>query len=302
MLLRIWKHLKAWRRITVGPFALIFRLDRAVRVTPNSPERVGMFRSANTSQDVNIKAELAGRLVRIEQPARIALIVGVGPGFGYALALRLARDGLFVVLASRNAAYLDLLVDQIRRDGGRACAYGCDATMERSVRELFALVEAEHGVPHLVVYSVQHFGPGQTIDIEVPAFEDSWRHNCLGAFLVARAAGRVMLPKAEGTVLLVGSTSSLLGRAGHLNLAVGKFGQRALAQVLARELWPRGIHVAHVVIDADIDEGDGDHDGQPHSDPHHIAQVIMDVYRQPKTAWSSEVDVRPWNERFWEHC
>lgn len=299
MLLRIWKHLKTWRRITVGPFALIFRLDRSVRVTPNSPERIAMSRPGSVWQDANTETKLAERL---ERPARIALIVGVGPGFGYALALRLASDGLFVVLASRNAGHLDLLVDQIRRDGGRACAYGCDATMEQSVQELFALVEAEHGVPHLVVYSVQHFGPGQAIDIEVPAFEDSWKHNCLGAFLIARAAGRVMLPKTEGTILLVGSTSSLLGRAGHLNLAVGKFGQRALAQVLARELWPRGIHVAHVVIDADIDEGDGDHDGQPHSDPSHIAQVIVDVYLQPKTAWSSEVDVRPWNERFWEHC
>lgn len=301
MLSGLWKRLKMRRRITLGPFALHFRFSRAVRVTPNSPERIFLARSENRARTAG-SAMSPGGGVAVDRSDRIALIVGVGPGFGYALALRLASEGLFVILASRNAAHLDLLVDQIRDKGGRACAYGCDATMERSVAELFALVEAEHGIPHLVVYSVQNFGPGQALDVELPAFEDGWRHNCLGAFLVARAAGRLMLDGEEGTILLVGSTSSLLGRAGHLNLAVGKFGQRALAQVLARELWPRGIHVAHVVIDADIDEGEGVLDGQPHSDPAHIAQVVLDVYRQPRTAWSSEIDVRPWNERFWEHC
>lgn len=302
MLLRFWKQLKTWRKISFGPVAVIFRLDRAVHVTPNSSRRACSTRSTSAAQAVNADSESMALRGMLDRPQRIALVVGVGPGFGYALAHRLADQGLLVVLASRNATRLDPLVDQIRSQGGKACAYGCDATMEKSVQELFALVEAQHGVPDLVVYSVQSFGPGETMDIELPAFEDSWKHNCLGAFLVARAAGRAMLPRAEGAILLVGSTSSLLGRAGHLNLAVGKFGQRALAQVLARELWPKGIHVAHIVIDADIDEGDGDHDGQSQSDPNHIAQVVIDVYRQPKTAWSSEVDVRPWNERFWEHC
>ena len=88
----------------------------------------------------------------------------------------------------------------------------------------------------------------------------------------------------------------------HLNLAVGKFGQRALAQVLSRELWPAGIHVAHVVIDADILETDSFDDRHPHSDPGHIAQSVLAVHRQPKTAWTSEMDLRPWNEKFWEHC
>jgi NAD(P)-dependent dehydrogenase (short-subunit alcohol dehydrogenase family) len=102
--------------------------------------------------------------------------------------------------------------------------------------------------------------------------------------------------------VFVGSTSSLIGRAGHLNLAVGKFGQRALAQVMARELWPRGIHVVHAVVDADIAEEPLQAATTPQSDPSHIAAAILALHRQPKTAWTSELDLRPWNERFWEHC
>jgi NAD(P)-dependent dehydrogenase (short-subunit alcohol dehydrogenase family) len=157
-------------------------------------------------------------------------------------------------------------------------------------------------VPDLVVYSLQWCGPGLAIEIEAPAFEAAWRHNCLGAFHVCRAAARQMIKRGTGTLILVGSTSSLLGRAGHLNLAVGKFGQRALAQVLARELWPKGIHVAHVVIDADISEDPADHPQEVRADPDHIAEAVLAVHRQPSSAWTSELDLRPWNERFWEHC
>jgi NAD(P)-dependent dehydrogenase (short-subunit alcohol dehydrogenase family) len=119
---------------------------------------------------------------------------------------------------------------------------------------------------------------------------------------VAREAARAMVPLARGTIILVGSTSSLLGRAGHLNLAAGKFGQRALAQVMARELWPQGIHVAHLIIDADIHEGEERPDGGPQTAPEHVSEIVVSLHRQQSTAWTSEMDVRPWNERFWEHC
>jgi NAD(P)-dependent dehydrogenase (short-subunit alcohol dehydrogenase family) len=174
--------------------------------------------------------------------------------------------------------------------------------METSVKSLFSLVRANHGAPILVIYSLQSFGPGEVVDVEVAAFEDGWKHNCLGSFLVARTAAREMLPQAEGTIVLVGSTSSMIGRSGHLNLAVGKFGQRALAQVLARELWPKGIHVAHVVIDADITDDQTNADEEAHADPWHIAEVVLNLHNQPRTAWTSEIDIRPWNEKFWEHC
>jgi NAD(P)-dependent dehydrogenase (short-subunit alcohol dehydrogenase family) len=198
-----------------------------------------------------------------------------------------------VVLASRNAKRLDALAETISAAGGMAVAYGCDATSEDSVGELFKHVRAHHGVPSLVVYSLQSFGPGRTIDIELPAFEEGWKRNCLGAFLVSREAARSMLPLKRGTIVLMGSTSSLIGRAGYLNLAVGKFGQRALAQVLARELWPNGIHITHLIVDADINEGAETETDAPRADPEHISEVILSVHRQASTAWTSELDVRP---------
>lgn len=317
MLQGLWRNLKRLRKIRLGPIALAFKFERATSITSNSRHRLtsALSRHKNWVQSLPAPAddrELAApqRAVQLHESTRLlahgagelALIIGVGPGFGYALARRLASEGMAVVLASRDAHRLDALASEIEATGGISFAYGCDATCERSVTELFAHVKKLHGVPNLVVYSLQSFGPGQAIEIELPAFEDGFRRNCLGAFLVAREAARSMLPLNRGTIVLTGSTSSLIGRAGHLNLAVGKFGQRALAQVLARELWPKGIHVAHLVIDADIHEGVDSDEGAPQSDPNHLAELVVSLHRQPNTAWTSELDARPWNERFWEHC
>ena len=285
---QLWKTLKRWRHIGIGPVGLHLKLERRVKV----------LQSRASSDDAPVSAPGA---VAVGKAGGYAVIVGVGPGFGHALAHSLAGEGMGVVLVARNADRLSALVDAIKAKGGSAFAYGCDATHESRVLALFTMLAARHGVPALVVYSLQNFGPGDAVDIELSAFEDGFRHNCLGAFLVARSAARAMLPVASGTIILVGSTSSLIGRAGHLNLAVGKFAQRALAQVLARELWPQGIHVAHLVIDADIKE---DETAVPYTQsyPDHIAQALISIYRQPRTAWSSEIDLRPWNEEFWQHC
>ena len=310
MLRDIWNDLKRWRKIYLGPVSLVFKFETSVNVTRNSRHRLKnawrrqqKWMQALPPQPISVSPQTVLRASEVnELRGELALLVGVGPGFGYALARRLAREGMAVVAASRNAKRLDALTDEIEVEGGTAFAYGCDVTSEASVKELLALVRAQHGVPNLVVYSIQNFGPGETVDITLPAFEDGWRHNCLGPFLVGREAARVMLPVKRGTIILVGSTSSVLGRAGHLNLAAGKFGQRALAQVMARELWPRGIHVAHLIIDADINEGVDRPDGGPQSNPEHISEIIVSLHRQKSSAWTSEMDVRPWDERFWEHC
>ncbi len=298
----VWSALKIWRKLRFGPVSLLYKFERTVPITRNKAGRSKAGRHEAPAAPVD--AARASPLASDSSARRrgVALIVGVGPGFGRAMAHRLAADGFEVVLASRDAVRLSMLVDEIKSRGGSAFAYGCDATMETSVQALFALVRANHGVPVLVIYALQSFGPGAVVDVEVPAFEEGWKHNCLGAFLVARTAAREMLPRSDGTIVLIGSTSSMIGRDGHLNLAVGKFGQRALAQVLARELWPRGIHVAHVVIDADIRDDATVANGEVHSEPEHIAEVVLDLHRQPRTAWTSEIDIRPWNERFWEHC
>ena len=291
MITAIWPALKRWRTIDVGPVGLTFGFRRRVRITPG----VDASQRARPSKLPHAKLTVA-------EPATsgLAVLIGVGPGLGFALAGRLAAEGFRLVLVCRDADRLTGLVEQLAQHSPQVASMGCDATSETQVENLFKRIDRDFGRPSLVVYSLQDFGPGSVLDVSAAAFESCWRHNCLGAFLISRAAGRAMLPAKQGSIILVGSTSSVIGRAGHLNLAVGKFGQRALTQVLARELWPQGIHVAHVMIDADIHEGQSEVEVQAHPDD--IASSILAVHQQPKTAWTSELDLRPANEKFWEHC
>jgi NAD(P)-dependent dehydrogenase (short-subunit alcohol dehydrogenase family) len=283
----VWRSLKMWRQFALGPVSVLFRFHRPAKVTAGHVRRASAARPTTEA-------------VSRSRHKEVAVVVGVGPGFGVALADLLADEGFDLVLVCRDARRLSSLAERLHSRGVTVETIGADATDEAAVTALFRRVCQEHGQPALVVYSLQYSGPGTAVEIEAAAFEDSWRHNCFGAFLVGRAAGRLMADRGTGTIVFVGSTSSLIGRAAHLNLAVGKFGQRALAQVMARELWPKGVHVAHAVVDADIHEGGEATSSQ--ADPAHIAASILALHRQPKTAWTSELDLRPWNESFWEHC
>lgn len=306
MLGKVWKSLKVTRYIRLGPIAFVFKFERRtpVRQGVQTPIRLPTMALPSKQKGV-VSAAIQPIPHGASDPMRpdgCAVIVGVGPGFGYAMARLLAAEGFDTVLVSRNTQRLAALVSELTADGFRVSARAADASDELSVAKLFRSVHAQHGTPELVVYAVQDFGPGLAVEVEVPAFEASWRNNCLGAFLVGRSSARLMQDKGSGTIVFVGSTSSLIGRDGHLNLAVGKFGQRALAQVMARELWPQGIHVAHAVVDADIAElAEGALEPRQ-SDPRHIASAVLGLHRQPRTAWTSELDLRPWNESFWEHC
>ena len=308
----LWNSLKIPRQLRVGPVSLVLRMARRVKVSNNWRRRwferwsTGAVPLTVPPQRSRLDAPSPQAEVAAQPPVvrpGTAVVVGVGPGLGHALARTLAAAGMNVALASRNAERLDPLVAELRSGAaGTVRAYGCDATDVRSVDDLLAHVNNDMGVPDLVIFAVQSFGPGRAIDVELPAFEDNWRQNCLGGFIVARAAARAMVAVQRGTIVLVGSTSGLIGRADHLNLAVGKFGLRALAQVMARELWPEGIHVVHCVIDADIREGPPHATGHPQADPDDLARMIHALHMQPRSCWTSELDLRPWNERFWEHC
>ena len=312
---RLWRALKVWRQIRMGPVSVLYRFRRTVHVSRNRAAGSSLDHAAATLRPLyhlvspTVSGFAAPNNVTVpvpvdrDQSSEVAVLFGVGPGLGHSLANKLVASGLRVALVSRRAGNLLPLAAELNSAGhaGWSRIYSCDASDERGVGEVFDLVQRDLGAPGLVVFSMQKTVPGPAIDIEVEAFEECWRTNCLAGFIVARAAARLMKPVHRGSIILIGSTSGLVGREGHLPLAVGKFGLRALSQVMARELWHEGIHVAHVVIDADIHEP-GAEDSPTQSHPNAIADVVYSIHRQPRGAWASEVDVRPWNERFWEHC
>ena len=218
-----------------------------------------------------------------------ALVVGVGPGLGAALARRISHEGMAVAIAARR---VDKLQDLAKETGGRA--YACDATSEISVVDLFAAVERDLGLPRLVVFNASAFTRKPVVELTAAEIESAWRVSCLGGFLVGRAAARAMLPGGPGTILLTGATASLRGSANFAAFAIGKFGLRALAQSMARELGPQGIHVAHVIVDGGI----GENAEESRLAPDAIAGSYWHLHSQPKSAWTLELDLRPWMEKF----
>ncbi|MDP2241742.1 MAG: SDR family NAD(P)-dependent oxidoreductase [Burkholderiales bacterium] len=231
-----------------------------------------------------------------------AVIVGTGPGLGAALARRFTRGGMNVAVASRNP---DKLADLVAELAGKARAYACDATDERAVTTLFADVARDCGAPRLVVYNAGAFVRKGILDTTAEEFERCWKTACFGGFLVGREAVRTMLAaKKGGTVIFTGATASLRGGAMFHNLAVGKFGLRALAQSMAREFQPQGIHVAHVIIDGQIRNdtrpgyGAAERGKDAVLDPDAIAETYYQLHLQPPSAWTLELDLRPYVEKF----
>lgn len=238
----------------------------------------------------------------------IALIAGAGPGLGSALARRFAQAGLSVAMAARRSDRLKPLVEDLTGLGAQAGAYDCEVTDEAAVEALFSQVQNDLGVPHLVVYNAGAFVRKGVLETSAEEFEHCWKVGCLGGFLVGRAAARLMLTHPEGgaprgTIIFTGATASLRGGAMFHNLAVGKFGLRALAQSMAREFQPKGLHVAHVVIDGQIESdrpGYRQEERGPDAvlDPAAIAEAYYQIHRQQRSAWTLELDLRPWVEKF----
>jgi len=230
-------------------------------------------------------------------PYRSALIVGAGPGISASVARRLAGFGVKIALAARNVQKLDSLV----RETG-AQAFTVDAADPASVASLFAQV-ADHrsDAPDIVVYNAGARSQGPLAELDPDAVQKSMAITAFGGFLVAQQAARRMLPHGRGAILLTGATASVKGFSHSAAFAMGKFALRGLAQSAARELGPKGIHVAHFVIDGAVRSAQHrEPAAQPDStlDPDAIAQAYIDVLRQPRSAWSHEVELRPWVEHF----
>lgn len=237
-----------------------------------------------------------------------AVIVGAGPGLGAALARRFARAEMNVAMAVRNPGRIEVLAAEYCGVVHRTIAVACDATREADVAALFQRVGAELGPPRLVVYNAGGFVRKGIVETSAEEFERSWKNACLGGFLVGREAVRTMLAakvdgRHRGTIIFTGATASLRGGANFHNLAVGKFGLRALAQSMAREFQPQGIHVGHVIIDGQIEsERPGRSVAERGVDtvlsPDAIAESYYQLHLQPPSAWTLELDLRPYVEKF----
>jgi NAD(P)-dependent dehydrogenase (short-subunit alcohol dehydrogenase family) len=223
------------------------------------------------------------------------LVAGVGPGLGIAIATRFAREGYRVAMLARSRDKLAALAGQAPE---RLIPIACDVTDPAQVGAAFDETERTLGPLACAVFNAGAYRRGSILDIEPKDFELCWRVGAFAGFLVGQAAARRMVARGFGTILFTGATASLRGGANFANLASPKFALRAVAQSMARELGPRGIHVAHVIIDGQI--GTEDIDAKPESRlrPEAIAQVYLDLHRQQRSAWSQEVDLRPWVERF----
>ncbi len=229
-------------------------------------------------------------------PTNIALIVGAGDGLSASLARTLSAAGLAVALAARNTGKLSGLLAQTG-----AHAFACDATEPDQVAALFDAVSARLGVPEVVVYNPSARARGPIAGLDPAEVAHGLAVTAFGGFLVGQQAARAMLPRGSGTIVFTGASASIKGFAGSASFAMGKFALRGLAQSMARELGPQGIHVAHVLVDGGIrSAANPNPKGEPDSriDPDAIADSVLHLLRQPRSAWSHEIDLRPWTERF----
>ncbi|MBQ56705.1 MAG: short-chain dehydrogenase [Pseudomonadaceae bacterium] len=235
------------------------------------------------------------------------LVVGAGDATGSAIAKRFAREGYVACVARRNAEKLQPLVDDISSAGGQARAFGCDARIESQVVEMVETIEREVGPLEVVVFNIGANVRFSITETTERVYRKVWEMAALSGFLTGREAARVMLPRNQGTIIFTGATASLRGGNGFCAFAGAKFALRALAQSMARELGPKGIHVAHPIIDGAIDTAfiretfpemyaKKDQDGI--LNPDHIADTYWNIHIQPRDCWVHEMDLRPWQETF----
>lgn len=244
-----------------------------------------------------------------DKPQRSCLIMGAGIGLGSGLARAFAAEGLTVCLArrERNLPEVEILAQEIRQAGGTAHAFGVDARDEDQVIGLINQIEAEVGALEVVIFNIGANVRFSIRDTTARVFHKVWEMAAFAGFLTGREAARVMVPRGRGTIIFTGATASVRGSAGFAAFASAKHALRALAQSMARELGPEGVHVAHVIIDGLVDgkfarenftdvQERADH-GQILS-ANDIAQTYVNLWQQPRSAWTHELDLRPWTETF----
>jgi len=238
---------------------------------------------------------------------RAVLVIGAGDATGSAIARRFAREGFIACVTRRNAEKLEPLLERIRADGGEAHGFGSDARKEEQVIELVNRIERDIAPIEVLVFNIGanvRFGIAETT---ARVYYKVWEMGCFAGFLNGREVAKAMLPRKRGTIIFTGATASVRGSVGFSAFSGAKHALRALAQSMSRELGPQGIHVAHVVIDGAIDtqfikdmfpERYALKDQGGVLDPEAIAQNYWQIHCQPRTAWTHELDLRPWIEEW----
>jgi short-subunit dehydrogenase len=237
----------------------------------------------------------------------VAVVIGAGDATGGAIARRFARGGYTVCCTRRNLDKLQPLLAEIQAAGGQAHGFASDARDEDAVGALFDEIESRIGPVEVLVFNIGANVPTSILEETARKYYKIWEMACFAGFLTARKAARCMAPRGKGTILFTGATASLRGSANFAAFAGAKHALRALAQSMARELGPRGIHVAHVVVDGAIDtefirtnfpERYALKDSDGIVNPEHLAENYWMLHNQPRDAWTHELDLRPWSEKF----
>jgi NAD(P)-dependent dehydrogenase (short-subunit alcohol dehydrogenase family) len=238
---------------------------------------------------------------------KVCLVVGAGIGVGGSIAKAFAKEGMAVVMTRRprNLDQLEALAAEIRADGGEAHAMGVDARDEAEMTALFDRIETEIGPLEVVVFNIGANVHFNIRDTTTRVYSKVWEMAALAGFLTGREAARVMVPRGRGRILFTGATASVRGREGFSAFAGAKHALRALAQSMARELGPQGIHIAHIICDGSID-GAFTRERMPDADerlargeildPDEIARNYVWLHNQGRSAWTFEIDLRPWTE------
>ena len=237
----------------------------------------------------------------------VCCVIGAGDATGGAIARRFAREGFEVCVARRTEAALAPLLASIRSEGGRAHGFGLDARREVAVVDFINHVESSIGAIEVLVFNVGGNVRFPILETSAQKYFKVWEMCAMAGFLAGREAARVMLPRGRGSIFFTGATASTRGAAGFAAFAGGKAALRALAQSMARELGPKGVHVAHVIVDGLIDtafarEQFAQRVAEVGADgilnPEHIAQAYWWLHQQPRDAWTFELDLRPWVEKW----
>ncbi len=241
----------------------------------------------------------------MSQPVPVALLLAAGDGIGAAVARRFAREGLHVVVVRRSVENSASLVQQIQESGGTVTALASDVRDEEKVVELFERVERDIGPIDVCVYNGGANTAVPLVETSAKLFQKVWELGCFGAFLAAREAAKVMLPRGRGTILFSGATSGIRGKSTYTAFSAAKFGMRSIAESVAKELGPKGIHVAHLMIDGGIESADIARLFRERADvdtatlpedtlmnPDDLAEAYWFLYNQPRTCWTNELNLR----------